>query len=115
MTELEALKAKLEALELANEAKDVENRNLHAQLAAVREGEDATDLDIDNDKPEGQDPPPPAYCKAKEDAARKRLGRLCERKKNGILVLQSFMPDLETQQCMNPRILQHNMYLETHI
>ena len=84
MTEVEALRAKLHALELANEAKDVENRNLHAQLAAANEqGEAAPDLDMDN-----QDPPPPAFDKAKEDAARKRLGRLCERKKNGILVLQ---------------------------
>ena len=62
-TEVEMLREQLRAMQLSNEAKDVENRNLQALLNEKQE----SDFD------EG----------ISDDALRKRLNRLCERKKNG--------------------------------
>ena len=53
-------------LQLDMNAKDVENRNLHAQLATAH-------AEQQEQQQEGID----------EEALRKRLQRLCERKKNG--------------------------------
>ena len=62
------LRDQLRAMQLSNEEKDVENRNLQAQLNQKLE-QDFCDID------EG----------ISDEALRKRLNRLCERKKNGHL------------------------------
>ena len=85
-SEMEILRQQLQAMRLANEEKDVENRNLHAQLAAAHEQLQVAQQAAASD----------AHMEAAleeevtEGSLRKRLQRLCERKKNGCLVYIMF-------------------------
>ena len=80
--DLADLREQLRLLKLSNEAKDVENRNLHQQLADAQEQLHAAQAAMECHN-EG-----PGTAAADDDvlgdeALRKRLQRLCERKKNG--------------------------------
>ena len=79
-SELEMLRQQVQALQLANDAKDTENRNLHSQLAAAHE-----QLQAAQELPGPDGSMKDELDEVSEGGLRKRLQRLCERKKNGCL------------------------------
>ena len=83
LDDIAQLREQLRLLKLSNEAKDVENRNLHQQLSDAREQLHAAQAAMGVNG-QGTDTKPADDEEAVGDEAlRKRLQRLCERKKNG--------------------------------
>ena len=77
------LREQLRQLQISNEAKDVENRNLHQQFADAQEqlvaAQSSKPADLQGQGAHAADDDDVMG----DDALRKRLQRLCERKKNG--------------------------------